>query len=259
MLVTGAASGIGRAIARRFAGEGACVTAVDLRMPLSRIPSVTDVVADVTDLEAMHGVVEMASSKRPLDICIANAGVFLEYSPFLHAAPTTWETVLHVNVTGVLITFQAAAQVMVGSGTGGRLIATSSITGLRGEPGWPAYSASKAATIAIVESLAAELAPHGIRVNAVAPGEVDTPYHEEVKRRVLEHNPTHSAAGLSTANRPIPRMATVDEVAAVFAFLASSDASYITGTAITVDGGALLTEIGGMRASAPQTETPFEG
>jgi NAD(P)-dependent dehydrogenase (short-subunit alcohol dehydrogenase family) len=241
-LVTGGAKGIGRAIAHRLVQEGAEVLCVDLEEASHHDQAgLTMIQADVTDPGAMAQATQLARARGSLDICVANAGVFLEFEPFVQARPEAWESILRVNVVGVLVTFQAAARAMVQDGQGGCLLATSSITGLRGEAGWPAYCASKAAVIAIVQSLAVELASRRIRVNAVAPGEVDTPYHVEIKERLLAPgSDARGAAGLTTATRPIPRMATADEVAAAFAFLASEDARYITGTTLTVDGGALL-------------------
>lgn len=242
-LITGGNSGIGRAIAERMAADGARVTVVD--RDVSSFPEDSQIKvaqADVADPEAVARAVKTAAEGGRLDVCVANAGVFTEYRGFVDATVEEWDRLFRVNLLGVMVTLQAAVRRMLEDDGGGRLLVTSSAAGVRGEAGWPAYCASKAGVIKIVESLAIELGPKGITVNAVAPGEVDTPMH----RRVAEERGEElgcgdqAATSLRKPSVPLERLGTPEDIAALFAFLASEQASYITGQTLAVDGGALL-------------------
>jgi meso-butanediol dehydrogenase/(S,S)-butanediol dehydrogenase/diacetyl reductase len=228
-LVTGAASGIGEATVVRFRAEGARVVGVDAE------PEYSGVVADVTDPDQLADAVRAAGE---LDICVANAGVSL-MEPFLDGHIGSWERTVRVNLLGVMNTLQQAARAMP---SGGRLLATASIAGLHGEPGACAYSASKAGVIGLVRSLAIELAPHGFTVNAVAPGQIDTRMNSAdlgiVSRREGRPAPELLQEHLER-HVPARRLGTPEEVAALFAFLASDAAGFITGEVIRIDGGEL--------------------
>jgi NAD(P)-dependent dehydrogenase (short-subunit alcohol dehydrogenase family) len=238
-LVTGGARGIGRATAEKMAACGARVFVVDRVTPqdsgLEFIP------ADVTSPEAMRKAIAIAGGERQLDICVANAGRLL-IEGLLDGSPERWLEVLEINVVGVMVTFQAAAAAMIEAGTPGRLLATSSVAGLRGEPGSAAYCASKAAVANLVQSLALELADHGITVNAVAPGEVDTDMHADAMRELAARKgeEPHSVRDQITRGIPLGRMAAPEDIAALFCFLAGDDAAYLTGLTIRCDGGQLL-------------------
>jgi NAD(P)-dependent dehydrogenase (short-subunit alcohol dehydrogenase family) len=233
-LVTGGAAGIGAATAGRLAADGALVTVVDTA------PSAT-IVADVTDPAQMADAVDAAAGEAGLDICIANAGVAL-MEDFTAGTVASWERVLNVNLLGVMITLQAAARAMVDGGRGGRLLATASIAGLHGEPGGSAYCASKAGVIGLVKTLAVELAPSQITVNALAPGQIDTAMNaRDLETIGLRSGRSPQALLREHLDRRVParRLGTPDEVGALFAFLASDDAAFITGEVLRIDGGEL--------------------
>jgi NAD(P)-dependent dehydrogenase (short-subunit alcohol dehydrogenase family) len=228
-LVTGAATGIGAATVARLSLDGADVIGVDAALDYSGL------VADVADAGEIQAAVAAAGE---LDICVANAGVSL-MEPFLDGDLGSWGRVLGVNLLGVMLTFQAAALAMP---RGGRLLATASIAGLHGEPGAGAYCASKAGVVALVRTLAIELAPSGITVNAVAPGQIETAMNLRDLRRVAEDRgrpPERLLQEHLERHVPAGRMGRPEEVAAVFAFLAGPDAEFITGEVIRIDGGEL--------------------
>jgi NAD(P)-dependent dehydrogenase (short-subunit alcohol dehydrogenase family) len=234
-LVTGGAAGIGAATAARLAAEGADVLVVDAR----DAPRVHR--ADVTDPAQVAGAVRAAAGAQGLDICVANAGVSL-MEPFLDGSIASWERVLRVNLLGVMITLQAAAQAMVPTGRGGRLLATASIAGLHGEPGSSAYCASKAGVVGLVRTLAVELAPFGITVNAIAPGQIDTDMNSrdlETQARELGRSAEQLREEHLERSVPARRLGTPEEVASLFAFLASDEADFITGEVLRIDGGEL--------------------
>jgi NAD(P)-dependent dehydrogenase (short-subunit alcohol dehydrogenase family) len=198
-------------------------------------PGYDGLIADVTDPDQIESAVH---SVGELDICVANAGISL-MEPFLEGGAESWRRVLDVNLVGLMLTLQAAARAMP---NGGRLLATASIAGLHGERDAAAYCASKAGVVGLIRALAIELAPLGLTVNAVAPGQVET----EMNRRDLEL--VSERTGRSTAEllaehleRRVPagRMGRPEEVAALFAYLASDDAGFVTGEVIRIDGGEL--------------------
>jgi NAD(P)-dependent dehydrogenase (short-subunit alcohol dehydrogenase family) len=239
-LVTGAAAGIGAATAARLTAEGADVLLMDARVPDEAAPPAVRR-ADVTDPAQMVDAVSEAAGSSGLDICVANAGVSL-MEPFLDGTVDSWERVLRVNLVGVMITLQAAARAMVDQGRGGRLLATASIAGLHGEPGSSAYCASKAGVVGLVRTLAVELAPHDITVNAVAPGQIDTAMNSrdlETQARELGRSPELLREEHLALSVPARRLGRPQEVAALFAFLASDEAAFITGEVLRIDGGEL--------------------
>lgn len=248
-LITGAAGGIGRAIVERFVEDGWKVAAVDRAPARWPSPNVSHIEADVADASAMAAAARAAAELGTLTVGIANAGIVAEdLGVFLETgSPEAWSQTLEVNVIGVLATFHAVARELVRAGVPGRLLATGSIAGVRPEPGLPAYCASKAAVTAIVRALALELGEHGINVNAVAPGPTSTEaqarVNEERRQRATAATvETRSARAERHRNegRAIRRLAEPDEIAAAFAWLASPEASYVTGQTIVMDGGAVL-------------------
>lgn len=242
-LVTGASRGIGFSTAVCLAGAGARVVAASRTGTVPHdVPGVTATQADVTDRQAMQDAVDQAAERSGvLDICIANAGVGL-VEEFRETPLDDWRLVIEVNVLGVMNALQAALRRMDRQGRGGRLLVNSSAAGVRGEARTAVYSASKAALTGLVQALAVELAPDGITVNAVAPGEIDTEFQARGVRSVAALEGVDPADLRQRLVRQIPlsRLGSAEDVAAVFAFLASDHAAYITGQTIVVDGGQLL-------------------
>jgi NAD(P)-dependent dehydrogenase (short-subunit alcohol dehydrogenase family) len=238
-LVTGAGSGIGRATAERLAAEGARVAVVDLDAAAAR--HVADslggrglaVTADVADEPAAEGAVAAAvGAWGGLDVVVANAAVQLtdadERADRLDLA--VWRRTLDTNLTGAFLTVKHGVRALLASG-GGAVVCTGSVAGEYGiAPGLDAYSASKAGVHGLVRVTAIDLAGTGVRVNGVLPGITATPMN-----RWWMDDPT--ASERTAASIPLGRPARPEEIAAVIAFLASDDASYVTGALWPVDGG----------------------
>jgi meso-butanediol dehydrogenase / (S,S)-butanediol dehydrogenase / diacetyl reductase len=233
VLITGGASGIGAATVARFIDEASRVVVMD-RDPRgctqlkNRFPFLVDaLVVDVADEAAVRQAFEAIDGLlEGLDILINNAGISLRHG-FLDLPSVEWSKVLATNLTGVFMVAQQAARRMVKAGSG-VIINMGSTNGMVGHPHYADYNASKAGVIELSKTMALELAP-SVRVIAVCPGYVLTPMQE------AEYTP----AMLDSVNKKIPlgRHARPDEIAALFAFLASDEAPYITGQAVVIDGG----------------------
>lgn len=233
VVVTGGTSGIGEATSRRFAAEGARVVAIavgerEIETAHERIAGLEAAllcdVADATQVErAFARVDELLGG---IDVLVANAGISVR-RPFLEIREEDWRRVLDVNLTGVFHCAQQAARRMHDA-DGGVILITASTNGIVGHPLYADYNASKAGVIALARTMALELAP-AVRVNAVCPGYVLTPMQE------AEYSPELLA--VTDAKIPLGRHARPEEVASLFAFLASDEGAYITGAAISIDGG----------------------
>lgn len=240
-LVTGAAQGIGQGIAEKFLREGADLYLLDVREAELRETAETFrrsssarieyAVCDLSDLDAAVAAAEKAWFEMGgIDILINNAGIAFR-EPFAAISLAHWTKVMDVNVNSMFVLSQSIASKMVARGKGGSIVNMASKNGLAGSSMLAHYNASKGAVVLLTQSMAVELAGQGVRVNAVAPGFIDTPLDRKLKEQDSSLN--------LTARTPMGRLGTIEEVANAFLFLASDDASYITGTTIAVDGGHL--------------------
>jgi NAD(P)-dependent dehydrogenase (short-subunit alcohol dehydrogenase family) len=232
VLITGGASGIGAATAARFLEEGSSVVVLDrdakgrkqIEAKLLSLAGTVD--ADVSNLKQVEAAfAEAVRLMGGVDVMINNAGISIRHN-FLEITPDEWDKIIAVNLTGVFYMAQTAAKHMWQQGSG-VILQTASTNGLVGQPYYADYNATKAGVIELTKSMALELAPK-IRVCAVAPGYVLTPMQRA----------EYSDEMLEEVNRKIPlrRHAQPEEIAALFAFLASDDAAYMTGHVYTIDG-----------------------
>ena len=236
-LVTGGASGIGLAIVQRFVDEGAQVEACD--RSAENISSAQGGEArfsqcDVADAAAVAGWVSDAESRLGgIDIVVANAGYEL-LGDALELSVADWDAHQAVMLRGVFVTFKAALERMVAAGDGGSLVATGSNLSFAAIPRFTSYLAAKAGVVGLVRGLAVDFADHGIRVNAVCPGPTMTPL---IERQLAEVEDPDAALALWAGDTILKRLGRPEEVAAGALFLASDEASYVTGSALMVDGG----------------------
>jgi meso-butanediol dehydrogenase / (S,S)-butanediol dehydrogenase / diacetyl reductase len=233
VLITGGASGIGAATAARFLEEGALVAILDRDEKAAaeiqrRLPTLSGtLLADVSQLSQVQSAfADALKLLGHIDVLVNNAGISIRHS-FLDITPDEWDKILAVNLTGVFYMAQTAARHMWEKG-GGVILQTASTNGIMGYPFYADYNATKAGVIALTKSMALELAPK-IRVCAVAPGYVLTPMQRA----------EYTDEMLAAVNSKIPlrRHAQPEDIAALFAYLASDDAAYATGHVYTCDGG----------------------
>ncbi len=253
VVVTGGASGIGLATAARFVAEGSRVVVLDrdeARFDAVRaeLPGLAGIIAaDVAERVSVDAAfAEIDGLVGGVDVLVANAGISIRHR-FLDITPEEWRRVIGVNLDGVFHVAQEAARRMVEAG-GGVILMTASTNGVVGHPFYADYNASKAGVILLARSMALELAP-AIRVNAICPGYVMTPMQQ------AEYTPEMLAA--TDAKIPLGRHARPEEIAGLFAWLASDEGAYVTGAALPIDGGELA---GGLASrdwirALPPTET----
>ena len=236
-IVTGAGTGIGAAIARRLASEGARVIVAD-KDEASAVAVCAEIVAggktaasfraDVCVAQDVEAMVSYANTRfGPLKILVNNAGIGAQ-KHFLETTAEMFDAVMDVNLRSTYLCSKAAAVEMAKTG-GGAIVNLASHSGLFGSSGRSLYAASKGGVIALTRGMAVDLAASGIRVNAIAPGPIDTP------RIRAQFNEERHEAWLRAV--PLARIGSPDEIGGVAAFLASDDASYVTGQTISVDGG----------------------
>lgn len=237
-IVTGGASGVGKAIAERFAAEGARVTVADINEQgvadvvesiRSRGGVALPFVLDVSDSGQVNKMIEMGAERHTgLDVMV-NSAAIAQVQKVLDTTIDDWNALLAINLTGVFLCAQAAARLMQARGGGGRIINISSVNGQRAITGRGVYSVAKGGVEMLTKIMAAELGESGITVNSIAPAPVDTPMIKKM----------HSESTRAEWHRvlPIKRYAQPGEVAHAAVFLASDESGYITGHTLNVDGG----------------------
>ncbi|BAL97554.1 beta-ketoacyl-ACP reductase [Rubrivivax gelatinosus] len=225
-IVTGAAQGIGAATVAKFAAEGAVVVACDRRA--DAVPGAAESLAvDVTVRAQVDAMVAAVKAKYGrIDVLVNNAGITRD-ARLVKMSEEQFDAVIDVNLRGVFHCAQAVAPIMIEQGSG-VILNASSVVGIYGNFGQTNYAASKFGVIGFTKTWSRELGPKGVRVNAVAPGFVATPILETIPAKVLEH---------MREQVPLQRLGRPEEIAAVYAFLASDEASYVNGAVLEVSGG----------------------
>lgn len=241
VVITGGAGGIGRATVARFLYEGSRVIALDcdqgaLDQLANDIPGIYDLIeADVSDMDSVKKAFERIDYMvGGIDVLINNAGISLRHR-FLEITPEEWQRVMDINLKGVFYCAQEAARRMIESERGGVIVNMGSTNGIMGYPFYADYNASKAGVIELTRSMALEVAPL-VRVNAVCPGFILTPMQKAEYTQEMQDE--------FAAKIPLNRLGKPEDVAALFAFLASEESAFITGQAFVIDGGEIAGGLG---------------
>jgi meso-butanediol dehydrogenase/(S,S)-butanediol dehydrogenase/diacetyl reductase len=252
VLITGAGSGMGRAIAVSCAAEGAKVVVVDLnpdgaKETVEQIAaaggSAVDAVADVSKRSEVRAAIERTvEAFGRVDVVFNNAG-FNKPLHLLDVTEENWRSIMDVNAMGTLLGIQEAAKQMIEQGTGGKIINTASIAGRQGFPSFAPYCASKAAVISLTQAGARALAEHKITCNAFAPGVVGTPLWTQLDKDLMDIGDSvrpGQAMDDFSAGILLGRVATPEDICGTALYLASADSDYLTGQVIMIDGGMVL-------------------
>jgi NAD(P)-dependent dehydrogenase (short-subunit alcohol dehydrogenase family) len=244
-LITGSARGIGKAFAEAYAREGAVVAIADIDLEAAEKTAAGiggtayAVKLDVTDQASIDAAVKAVETRTGgLDILINNAAIF-DLAPIVEISRASYDKLFSVNVAGTLFMLQAAARSMIARGKGGRIINMASQAGRRGEPLVAVYCASKAAVISLTQSAGLDLIKHGINVNGIAPGVVDSDMWDQVDALFAkyENRPKGEKKRLVGEGVPYGRMGRPEDLAGMAVFLASDEAEYIVAQTYNVDGG----------------------
>jgi NAD(P)-dependent dehydrogenase (short-subunit alcohol dehydrogenase family) len=247
-LITGGGTGIGRATAELFAREGAAVMvsgrrAAELEETVRLVEKaggrgalVPGDVASAADAERM--VAETVSALGGIDLLVNNAGIIVRNASVTSVSLEDWQRMIDVDLTGVFLVSRFALLEMVKAGRGGSIVHVSSVAGIVGDPRLAPYNAAKGGVNLLTKNMALDYAPHGIRVNAVCPGRIWTPMPQS---RLTPGDDPAAVLARWGKNIPLGRVGMPEDVARSILFLASDDASWITGTWLVVDGGATIT------------------
>ena len=252
-IVTGAARGIGRAIARRLAADGLDVAVCDLESMAEPLNTVAEEIrkadrnsialsADVSDAIAVDAMVQrVVSELGHLDVMVANAGI-VQVLSLLDITSQDWDHMMAINARGVFLCYQAAAKQMIRQGTGGKIIGAASIAAHKAASLQGHYSASKFAVRGLTQAAAQEWARYGITVNAYCPGIVDTVMWELIDEKFATYEGVRKGEAIKKSTQMIAlgRVEQPEDVAAFVSYLASKDADYMTGQSVIIDGGILF-------------------
>lgn len=256
VIVTGAAQGIGEAIARRFGAEGSIVLAADVKADEVKAVAggivadggkATAMIVDISSEEQVEGMFDKALEEfGTVDVVVNNAGLISPTKHILEADKAWWDRLISVNLTGTFMCSRRAAHIMANNGTGS-IINMSSGGGTKAHRAFVAYDSTKGGIEAMTRALALDLGPYGVRVNCLIPGFIDT------------YGISDEGRAAQNAIVPLGRMGTADDMAGAAVFLASSDASYITGHQIAIDGGVLVQQRSANVDTYPPSKFPKLG
>lgn len=242
VLISGGSRGIGFATARRFLDEGCSVfiTGIDADevestiATLGPLGTVSGTHCDVSSETSIDEAIQTATDfLGGIDVLANNAGIAWR-EPFLEVTVAHWDRIIAVNLRGMFLVGQAVARHLVAEGRRGSIVNMASTNALGGEAHFSHYNASKGAVLQLTRTMAVELGVHGIRVNALCPGYIETPLNRDIAARTGDES---FAETYARDNIPLGRVGNEDEIAAAYAFLASDDASFVHGAALVVDGG----------------------